>query len=139
MKDMPTSKSAPEFRIRKFKTKICGLGSSDHVVHVTVTKSKDFYRWLGTVLWMSFRITFYPFEYPKGAKYPRDKVIAKETDHHRFYENKDGDRIDVFAGKKIVFLITHGQRKQMNLFKKVLEENTQFVKTKKSRQGISVL
>ncbi len=128
------TRKVPEFKISKFKTKICSMGSTNHLVHLTVTKSPDFFKWLGRVLWMAFQIVFDPYVYPQGAKSPQKKIIAKHIDHHGIEESKEGDRVDIFYGRKKVFLIFHGTPEKVHIFKKVLSENTEFVKLKKSRK-----
>lgn len=96
------------------KIRVYGIGNEGTFNYLIVGKDKDFFKWLSKLLYNSFGIydvSTVDYENKKGKWVTRKKRISDFTDLHETYEGN----VDVFYGKKKVFIVlntTFSRRKK---------------------------
>lgn len=111
------------------KVRITGIGNQDEFNFLIAEKNKDFFEWLGKVMYNSFEampdvVTYLDDEdnYEKEKK----KKIENYTDWHESFE-AEGARIDIFYGKEKVFITVITSLKNREKLMGNLEKYSEFV------------
>lgn len=105
------------------KTKIVGMGNEEDINFIIVYKNKYFFEWLAEFMLKSFGMSNYNVigesECRRGDWIDKKKQIKNFTDRHEIYKNKNA-RVDVFYGKRKVFIMINTPLKNKKKFGEVL-------------------
>ena len=117
------------------KAKICAVGNEGRFNYIILDKNKDFFDWLALLLFESFGVydvQKYEAADKKGNWVTRKKQIRNFTDKHESYTSKKA-RVDVFYGKKKVFIAFNTSLSGRAKFMEVLNKISVWKKPEKSK------
>jgi hypothetical protein len=116
------------------KVKILGIGNQGKFNYLIFEKNLDFFEFLDSVLWKAFEIqddSIIRKEYiNKKDKFVRQKKnITHFIDKYERFQNKKA-RIEIFYGKKKIFMSVYTSSPNRRKFMKILENNCIWQKPK---------
>ena len=110
----------------KNKIKLCGIGHDGRFTFIIVEKNKYFFNWLAEILYRSFKIDdadTYTYKNKKGKWVTKKKQINQYIDEHEvYYRINEKERVDVFYGKKNIFITLNASIGAKKIFLGILEE-----------------
>jgi len=108
------------------KRRLIALGKEREYLFVIVAKDKQFFSWLGKLLYNSFNIIDadkIEYEDKRGNWVSKKKDINKYIDEHEsYYGFSNNARIDIFYGLKKIFITVYGIKKDRECFLKNIEK-----------------
>jgi hypothetical protein len=105
------------------KLTLCGIGNTGNYNHIIVRYRPNFFIWLDTIVSAAGFPTDSDMRYYHGIT-GRQRIF---TDRHMSYYDegaKDGIKMDLFFGKKKVFIVLLCNQEKRHMFTKSLMQHT---------------